>query len=175
MRAGGTFFRLEMKRYAKAVPIVFLESILFGIMILVFGIFAVQAVGSILWAIVIPKFKSLKLSYVLSLIIGAIGFISVIFIHDKYLLLGSYFLVGAAWAAMLALPFTLLTNSLSGEHLGSYLGLFNCTICLPQIVAAALGGVVLRMVGNSQAGMLVLAGILLLCGSAAVSLIKGKK
>ena len=138
-------------------------------------LFAVQAVGSILWAIVIPKFKSLKLSYVLSLIIGAIGFISVIFIHDKYLLLGSYFLVGAAWAAMLALPFTLLTNSLSGEHLGSYLGLFNCTICLPQIVAAALGGVVLRMVGNSQAGMLVLAGILLLCGSAAVSLIKGKK
>ena len=76
---------------------------------------------------------------------------------------------------MLALPFTLLTNSLSGEHLGSYLGLFNCTICLPQIVAAALGGVVLKMVGNSQAGMLVLAGILLLCGSAAVSLIKGKK
>ena len=138
-------------------------------------LFAVQAVGSILWAIVIPKFKSLKLSYVLSLIIGAIGFISVIFIHDKYLLLGSYFLVGAAWAAMLALPFTLLTNSLSGEHLGSYLGLFNCTICLPQIVAAALGGVVLRMVGNSQAVMLVLAGILLLCGSAAVSLIKGKK
>ena len=138
-------------------------------------LFAVQAVGSILWAIVIPKFKSLKLSYVLSLIIGAIGFISVIFIHDKYLLLGSYFLVGAAWAAMLALPFTLLTNSLSGEHLGSYLGLFNCTICLPQIVAAALGGVVLRMVGISQAGMLVLAGILLLCGSAAVSLIKGKK
>lgn len=138
-------------------------------------LFAVQAVGSILWAIVIPKFKSLKLSYVLSLIIGAIGFISVIFIHDKYLLLGSYFLVGAAWAAMLALPFTLLTNSLSGEHLGSYLGLFNCTICLPQIVAAALGGVVLRMVGNSQAGMLVLSGILLLCGSAAVSLIKGKK
>ena len=103
-------------------------------------LFAVQAVGSILWAIVIPKFKSLKFSYVLSLIIG-----------------------------------TLLTNSLSGEHLGSYLGLFNCTICLPQIVAAALGGVVLRMVGNSQAGMLVLAGILLLCGSAAVSLIKGKK
>ncbi len=138
-------------------------------------LFAVQAVGSILWAIVIPKFKSLKLSYVLSLIIGAIGFISVIFIHDKYLLLGSYFLVGAAWAAMLALPFTLLTNSLSGEHLGSYLGLFNCTICLPQIVAAALGGVVLKMVGNSQAVMLVLAGILLLCGSAAVSLIKGKK
>lgn len=40
MRAGGTFFKLEIKRYAKAVPIVFLESILFGILIFAFGIFA---------------------------------------------------------------------------------------------------------------------------------------
>lgn len=138
-------------------------------------LFAVQAVGSILWAIVIPKFKSLRLSYVVSLLIGAAGFISIIFIHDKYLMLGSYFLIGAAWAAMLALPFTLLTNALSGEHLGSYLGLFNCTICLPQIVAAALGGAVLKLVGNSQAAMLVLAGVLLVLGSAAVALVKEHK
>lgn len=53
MRAGGTFFRLEFKRYAKAVPLVFLESILFGILLLVFGMFASkymydgQAVGKI--------------------------------------------------------------------------------------------------------------------------------
>ena len=137
-------------------------------------LFAVQAVGSILWAIVIPKFKSLKLSYVLSLIIGAIGFISVIFIHDKYLLLGSYFLVGAAWAAMLALPFTLLTNSLSGEHLGSYLGLFNCTICLPQIVAAVFGGALLGLVGGEQVMMLVIAGAFLVIGSLCVFTIKEK-
>ena len=138
-------------------------------------LFAVQAVGSILWALVIPKFKSLKLSYVVSLVIGAAGFISVLFIHNQYLLLGSFFLIGAAWAAMLALPFTLLTNSLSGGHMGSYLGLFNCTICLPQIVAAAVGGFVLRLVGQSQAAMLAVAGVLLLCGCAAVSLVKEHK
>ena len=135
-------------------------------------VFAVQAVGSILWALVIPRFKSLRLAYVVSLLIGAAGFISIYFVHDQYLLFGSYFLVGAAWAAMLALPFTLLTNSLSGEHMGSYLGLFNCTICLPQIIAAALGGVVLRLVGGAQASMLVVAGVLLVCGSVAVSLVK---
>ena len=135
-------------------------------------VFAVQAVGSILWALVIPRFKSLRLAYVVSLLIGAAGFISIYFIHNQYLLFGSYFLVGAAWAAMLALPFTLLTNALSGEHMGSYLGLFNCTICLPQIIAAALGGVVLRLVGGAQASMLVVAGVLLVCGSVAVSLVK---
>ncbi len=138
-------------------------------------VFAVQAVGSILWAIVLPKFKSLRLAYVVSLLIGAVGFISIAFIHNQYLLFVSYFLIGAAWAAMLALPFTLLTNALNGEHMGSYLGLFNCTICLPQIVAAALGGLVLGLVGGVQANMLVLAGILLICGCFAVALVKENK
>ena len=138
-------------------------------------VFAAQAVGSILWSMVIPRFRSLKTAYVVSLLIGAAGFVSIAFIHNQYLLFGSYFLIGTAWAAMLALPFTLLTNSLSGEHIGSYLGLFNCTICLPQIVAAALGGVILKLLGGVQANMLVLAGVLLVCGCAAVAFIKETK
>ena len=138
-------------------------------------VFAIQAVGSILWAIVIPKFKSLKLAYVVSLLLGAIGFISVAFVHNQYVLFLSYFLIGAAWAAMLALPFTLLTNSLHGEHMGSYLGLFNCTICLPQIVAAALGGVVLKLCGGVQANMMIIAGALLVLGAISVKFVSEKK
>ncbi len=138
-------------------------------------VFAVQAIGSILWAMVLPKFKSLKMAYVISLILGAVGFCSVAFIHDQYILFVSFFLIGAAWAAMLALPFTLLTNSLSGSHMGSYLGLFNCTICLPQIVAAACGGFVLKLVGGSQPSMMIVAGVLLVCGALAVYFVKEKK
>ncbi len=138
-------------------------------------VFAVQAIGSILWAMVLPKFKSLKLAYVVSLLLGAAGFVSVAFIHDQYLMFVSFFLIGAAWAAMLALPFTLLTNSLSGEHMGSYLGLFNCTICLPQIVAAACGKLVIEMVGGAESSMMIVSGVLLLCGALAVYFIKLKK
>ena len=138
-------------------------------------LFAVQAVGSMLWALLIPKFRSHRTAYVVSLVLGALGFISVFFVHDQYALFVSFLLIGAAWAAMLALPFTILTNSLSGEHMGEYLGLFNCTICLPQIVAAALGGVVLRLVGGAQVSMMVVAGVLLLCGAAAVYAVKEKK
>ena len=137
-------------------------------------VFAIQAVGSILWAIVIPKFKSLKLAYVVSLLLGAVGFISVAFVHNQYVLFLSYFLIGAAWAAMLALPFTLLTNSLSGEHMGSYLGLFNCTICLPQIIAAALGGVILKLCGGVQANMMIIAGVLLILGAVSVRFVTEK-
>jgi len=136
-------------------------------------LFAVQAIGSLCWALFIPKFKSNRAAYITSLVIGAIGFISACFLHDKYLLFISYFLIGFAWAAMLALPFSILTNALKGSsHMGEYLGLFNCTICLPQIVAAALGGLVLKAVGGSQAGMLAIAGILLLCGAASVLAIR---
>lgn len=135
-------------------------------------LFAVQAVGSVLWAVVIPMFRSHKVAYSLSLVLGGIGFISVYLITNQYGLFVSYFLIGCAWAAMLAMPFTILTNSLSGKNMGTYLGLFNGTICVPQIIAAALGGTVLWCVGGSQVMMLVLAGVLLILGAAAVFNIK---
>ena len=138
-------------------------------------VFAVQAVGSIIWALLLPRFKNLKTAYIVSLLIGAVGFILVAFIHDKYLACAAYFLIGTAWAAMLALPFTLLTNALEGNpYMGSYLGLFNGTICLPQIVAAATGGLVLRAVGGAQYSMFIMAGVFLILGAASVLLIKLK-
>ena len=139
-------------------------------------LFAIQSVGSVLWALVIPKFKNIKTAYMVSLLAGAAGFASVFFIHDQYLLFVSFLLIGVAWAAMLAVPFTLLTNSLSGEHIGTYLGLFNGTICLPQIVAAACGGLLLKVVGGAQVNMFLVAGALLVLGAASVYFVKtGKK
>lgn len=146
-------------------------------------LFAVQAVGSILWAMVLPMFKRVKMAYASSLVLGAIGFISTYFIHDQYLLFVSFLLIGCAWAAMLAMPFALLTNSLSGKAMGSYLGLFNCTICLPQIVASLVGGLILGVVGGEvvngvqtgQIAMLVVAGVALLFGAVAVFGISTKR
>ncbi|WP_304470753.1 SLC45 family MFS transporter [uncultured Muribaculum sp.] len=136
-------------------------------------LFAIQAVGSVIWAAILPRFKNRRMAYSLSLLIGGIGFISTIFLHDKWLLFISYFLVGTAWAAMLAMPFTILTNSISGKHMGAYLGLFNGTITIPQIVAAVLGGTLFSMLGGTnQTNMIVLAGILLIIGAACVFAIK---
>lgn len=136
-------------------------------------LFAVQAIGSVLWSMIIPLFKSHKTAYIVSLLLGGAGFISTIFIHDQFILFVSYLLIGCAWAAMLALPFTILTNALSGKNMGAYLGLFNGTICLPQIIAAALGGLVFKhIVGESSIMMLVVAGVLMLLGSIAVLFVK---
>ncbi|MBR1427245.1 MAG: MFS transporter [Paludibacteraceae bacterium] len=139
--------------------------------------FAVQAVGSLLWAMVLPmiehKFGN-KGAYALSLIVGGLGFISTMYVTNQYVLLVSYALIGAAWAAMLALPFTIITNAIKGsKYMGTLLGLFNCTICLPQIVAASTGGQILQGVcGGSQVMMLVVAGVLLVLGACSVVLIK---
>ena len=132
-----------------------------------------QAIGSVVWAMVLPKIPNGKLAYALSLLIGAAGFAALPFISDKNMLIIPFLLIGCAWAAMLAMPFTFVTNALEGYgHKGAYLGLFNGTICLPQIVAAAIGGILLSLVGSHQYNMMLVAAVLLVLGALSVALIK---
>ena len=138
-------------------------------------LFAVQAIGSVIWAALLPQFKNTKLAYAVSLVIGGVGFALVPYIHDAYLQFIPFLLIGCAWAAMLAMPFTFVTNALQGYgHMGAYLGLFNGTICIPQIVAALCGGVVLSLVGSHQSTMMLVAGILLIIGAVCVTAIREK-
>ena len=139
-------------------------------------LFAVQAVGSVVWATLLPQFKNTKVAYAVSLLLGAVGFAMVPFLHDQYLQFIPFLLIGCAWAAMLAMPFTFVTNALQGYgHMGAYLGLFNGTICIPQIVAALCGGVVLSLIGSHQSSMMLVAAVLLVVGGACVTVIKNHK
>ena len=136
-------------------------------------LFAVQAIGSVVWAIVLPQISNRKMAYSVSLVLGGIGFILVHYVHNQYLMFVPFILIGCAWAAMLAMPFAIVTNALEGKgHMGVYLGLFNGTICIPQIIAAALGGIIFGMVGAVQSHMMMVAGALLLLGSMAVFIIR---
>ncbi len=81
---------------------------------------------------------------------------------------------------MLAWPFTILTNSLKGGNIGAYLGLFNCSICIPQIIGALAGGWILSMLGQPdelapQATMMIIAGISLVAGALCVGFIREGK
>lgn len=139
-------------------------------------LFAVQAMGSVVWAALLPSFKNTKVAYSVSLAVGGIGFAMIPFLHNPYTQFIAFLLIGCAWAAMLAMPFTFVTNALQGYgHMGAYLGLFNGTICLPQIIAALLGGVILHLVGSHQSMMMLVAGGLFLCGALAVTFIRARK
>lgn len=143
-------------------------------------LYAIQALGSVGWALLLPRLGSRKFSYILSLILGGGGFLMMAFVTNKALLVVAFLLIGCAWAAMLAWPFTILTNSLKGGNIGTYLGLFNGTITIPQIIAAIAGGFILE--GFSRPGelapeylMMMLAGISLVIGSVCVLFIKEGK
>ena len=139
-------------------------------------LYALQAVSAVLWAATIPRFKNIKVAYAVSLVIGGLGFALIPFCPGQYLQIIPFLLIGCTWAAMLACPFTLVTNALQGYgHMGAYLGLFNGTICVPQIVAALFGGTILTIVGSNQAYMMIVSGILLVAGALCVFGINTKK
>lgn len=143
-------------------------------------LFAVQAIGSVIWAVMLPRFRSRKFSYTLSLLLGAAGFITSALFSNQYLLFISFLLIGCAWAAMLAWPFTILTNSLKGGNIGAYLGLFNCSICIPQIIGAVTGGPILSIFTKAgevapQEIMMIIAGVSLVIGSICVFFIREYK
>lgn len=143
-------------------------------------LYAIQALGSVVWAVLLPKFRSRKFSYSLSLVLAGIGFIMMSFITNQWLLFVAFLLIGCGWAAMLAWPFTILTNSLHGGNIGAYLGLFNYTICVPQIIAALAGGWILTLLSTPgqvapEYLMMTVAGISIIVGAFCVFFIKEGK
>ncbi|MGY3730639.1 SLC45 family MFS transporter [Lactococcus termiticola] len=147
-----------------------------------FGIMsAVQAIAAVLWSFVLTKVpnEKHKFAYSLSLLLGGIGFASVFMIHTAGLLVISFILVGIAWASMMAFPFIFLTNGLEaageGAHMGTFLGLFNGSICLPQIVASVASFALFPLLGSSFPVMILVSGILLIIGAISVATVKPAK
>jgi maltose/moltooligosaccharide transporter len=94
---------------------------------------------------------SRKMAHAICLCCGALGLVSITFLSDPNFLLGSMVGVGVAWASILAMPYAILTGSLPPSKMGYYMGVFNFFIVIPQIVAAALLGWLVRHFFGGQA------------------------
>ncbi len=124
-------------------------------------IFAAYSVFAALFSLVITPLANKygrKNTYMLSLLAGGIGLISMMYIKDKYVLFASMIGIGVAWAAILALPYAILSSSLPPKQTGVYMGIFNATITIPQIAAGLLGGVALTMLDGNAIQVIGLAG-----------------
>ena len=139
-------------------------------------IFAAYSVFAALFSLVITPLADKygrRNVYVVSLILGGLGLLSMLFIKDKNLLFLPMIGVGIAWAAILALPYAILSSKLPAKQTGVYMGIFNATITIPQIAAGLLGGVLLSALGGKAINMLALAGVsMALAGIAALLVIK---
>jgi maltose/moltooligosaccharide transporter len=113
-----------------------------------------------------------KTVYMLSLLAGGAGLISMVFIHNQFGLIFSMVGVGIAWAAILAMPYTILSAALPPDKMGVYMGIFNATITIPQIAAGLLGGVILTLVGGQAIFMLGIAGLSMVVAAVSVVFVK---
>lgn len=141
-------------------------------------LFAFYSAVAAVFAFMIPslaKKYGRKNVYSFSLILGGIGLASFLFIHDKNTLLFSMIGVGMAWAAILAIPYAMLSSALPAEKMGVYMGLFNATITIPQIAAGLLGGTIIALFGNAPVVIIVIAGVSMVLAGLAVYLVHDKK
>ena len=116
-------------------------------------LFGVYNFVSAIYAFFLPaiaKKLGRKKTHSYSLVIGAIGLLSLYVIQDKNLLILSMVGVGVAWASILAMPYAILAGSIPERKMGVYMGIFNFFIVLPQILNAFIGGPMVKYLYNDQ-------------------------
>jgi maltose/moltooligosaccharide transporter len=122
---------------------------------------------------VLAKLTNRRITHSVSLIAGGLGLISIIIIHTPHLLILSMLGIGLAWASILAMPYAILTGSLPVNKMGTYMGIFNFFIVIPQILAASILGFFVRDVfGGESIYALVTGGISMFIAAALILFVK---
>jgi maltose/moltooligosaccharide transporter len=142
--------------------------------------FAIYSITCFIVAFLLPplaRATSRKKVHALALVCGALGLLSVYFIHDKSILLLTMIGVGIAWASILAMPYAILSGALPAARMGVYMGIFNFFIVIPEIVASFAFGPVIRAVfgpdnPNSPMYVVMAGGGFLLLAAISVLLVK---
>ncbi|PUA28493.1 MAG: MFS transporter [Cellvibrio sp. 79] len=157
-------------------------------------IFAAYSLFAALFSIVLTRIANKlgrKLTYSLSLLAGGLGYISFLFFQNTEIVHVDLFItqidipqgaldliipmigVGIAWAAILAMPYAILSSTLPADKTGVYMGIFNFTIAAPQIVSGLVAGQILKYVFNNEAiYIIVLAGVCMILGAISVMFVK---
>mgnify|MGYP006289867679 FL=1 len=138
--------------------------------------FAIYSLVAALFSVIMPKLIKLsnrKTVYSGALFLGGLGYISTLFFDNHYYLLISMVGIGIAWAGILAMPYAILSGSLPAKRMGIYMGLFNLTVVVPQILSGVFGGPILRtFFGGEGIYILVLAGVIMALGGLMVFFVK---
>jgi maltose/moltooligosaccharide transporter len=100
---------------------------------------------------VVARKTSRVATHVVCLIIGGVGLMSVYAFKNPNMLLVSMTAVGIAWASLLTMPYAILSSAVSHKKMGVYMGMFNLFVVIPQIVAAAVLGLLVRTVFHGHA------------------------
>jgi len=119
-----------------------------GVLFAAYNAFAAVAAVAIPWMV---RKMGLRTSHLVNLWLGGAGLLSFLLIRDPHWLLLSMVGVGFAWASILSLPYALLSDNLPAAKMGVYMGIFNFFIVIPQLLAASVLGLLLRLFFHGQA------------------------
>ncbi|HAQ38090.1 MAG TPA: MFS transporter [Saprospirales bacterium] len=143
---------------------------------ILFGIYnGVSAVIALLLPIVAKKIGK-KATHASALVIGGISFLSFQIIPDANLLIIPMVGIGIAWGSILAMPYAMLANTIPAKQMGVFMGLFNMSITIPQIVNGLTGGLILKyLLYNNPINSILMAGVSMIIAAGFTFMVKEKK
>lgn len=107
-----------------------------------------------------------KKTHALALAIGGLSYLSFSVIPDPDLLILPMIGIGIAWGSILAMPYAMLANSIPPKQMGMFMGLFNMSITIPQIISGIFGGLILKnLLHNDPVNSILLAGVFMFLGA----------
>lgn len=140
-----------------------------------FGIYNFVAMLFALLLIPIARFLGRKMTHAVCLCLGGAGLVSLYFLPNTNLMIFSMIGIGIAWASILAMPYAILSDSLPAEKMGTYMGIFNFFITIPQITNGLIHGWVVRDIyGGHAVFALLTGGIFLFLAAVSICLVKEK-
>ena len=142
---------------------------------ILFGIY--NGISAII-ALSLPKVAARigrRATHALALSIGGISFISFLFIPTPELLIIPMIGIGIAWGSILSMPYAMLANSIPPKQMGMFMGIFNMSITIPQIVNGIFGGLILKyFFHDDPLKSIIMAGVLMILGAISTIFVKDK-
>ena len=142
---------------------------------ILFGIY--NGVSAII-ALSLPKVAKRigrRATHASALIIGGLSFLSFAIIPSPTLLIIPMIGIGIAWGSILAMPYAMLANSIPPKQMGMFMGLFNMSITIPQIVNGIFGGLILQYFFNDNPmNSILMAGVFMILGAVATFMVQDK-
>ncbi|SKB55955.1 MFS transporter [Macellibacteroides fermentans] len=140
-----------------------------------FSVYNFVAMLFALMLIPIAKGIGRKATHAVCLLLGGGGLITMYLFTNSDLMFASMIGIGIAWASILAMPYAILSDSLPPAKMGTYMGIFNFFITIPQIVNGVIHGWIVNHVYNGQPiYALLTGGCFLILAAVSVILIKEK-
>ena len=125
---------------------------------------------------VVARRLSKKVTHALALSVGGLSLLSFLIISNPYMLIIPMIGIGIAWGSILAMPYAMLASSIPARKMGVYMGLFNMSITIPQIVSGVIGGFILKyFFADNPILCIVMAGISMFLGAISALFIKEKQ